>query len=319
MHKTELTRRIKDEAQALGFEAVGILPAVVLDEEAARLSTWLDKGFHADMDWMAAHREMRANPSLLMPEAKSIVCVAMNYYTPDPDPFPVGSVKIAKYARGKDYHKLIRGRLVQLLKAIQALLPDQEVRGRAVTDSAPLMDRPLAIRAGLGWQGKNGNLIHPRLGSFLFLGELLLNIELESEATQPLTDHCGRCTRCLEACPTDAIPQPGVIDSNRCIAYWTIESDAEQFPADIAANLQSWAFGCDICQDVCPWNQKFAHPTQDPAFAPRPLTVAPVAEALLALDEATFTEAFANSPLQRTGLQNLHRNVRAATLPHPSS
>jgi epoxyqueuosine reductase len=245
-----------------------------------------------------------------MEGTRSIVCVAMDYYTPDDyDPADPDALKMAKYARGTDYHTVLKDRLKQLLAEIQAINPS--INGRALTDSAPILEKPLAVRAGIGWMGKNGNVIVPGLGSWVFLGELLLDVELDYDlGTVP--DQCGRCRRCIDACPTEAIVEDKVVDANRCISYWTIEYKGETFPQPIRENLNGWIFGCDICQDVCPWNIKFARPTTEPEFQPRPLNRRPDADTLLALDEETFREAYRKSPVKRTKLAGLRRNVRSA-------
>ncbi len=306
-----LTQRIKDTALTLGFDRVGIIDAgQSMAPSDSHLQNWLAQGFQADMAWMVTHYDKRIEPASLMDNTRFIVCVAMNYYTPDPyDKNDSQALKIAKYARGTDYHYVLKDRLKLLLKTIQEWHP--EIQGRALTDSAPIMEKPLAVRAGLGWQGKNGNVISPGLGSFIFLGELLLDVPLIADVAEPY-EHCGSCRRCIEACPTDAIVQNSVIDANRCISYWTIESKAETIPASIQENLQGWIFGCDICQDVCPWNLKFARPTVEPELQPRPWNHAPDAIALLALDEDTFRINYRRSPIKRTKMGGFKRNIRAA-------
>jgi epoxyqueuosine reductase len=308
----ELTRLLKEKALRLGFAKVGIIPAEPFQNgEAERLNAWLAQGFQAEMEWMVTHYDKRRDPASLMDETRSILCVAMNYFTPDGyDPSDPQALKIAKYARGTDYHYVVKDRLKELLAFAETLSPG--LRGRALTDSAPIMEKPLAVKAGLGWMGKNGNVILPAQGSFFFLGELLLNVELAYDAT-PIANHCGTCRRCIDACPTEAIVDAGVIDANRCISYWTIEYKGERFPESIQKNLSGWIFGCDICQDVCPWNIKFAQPTPEPAFQPRPLSQTPDATVLLALDEDTFREQFRKSPVKRTKLAGLRRNLRMAS------
>ncbi|WP_373532065.1 tRNA epoxyqueuosine(34) reductase QueG [Vampirovibrio sp.] len=310
----ELTRLLKEKALQLGFAKVGIIPAEPFQNgEDERLSAWLGQGFQADMAWMVTHYDKRRDPASLMDETRSILCVAMNYFTPDEyDPHDPQALKIAKYARGTDYHYVLKDRLKALLAYAEALCPG--LQGRALTDSAPIMEKPLAVNAGLGWMGKNGNVILPGQGSFFFLGELLLNVALDYDAT-PMANHCGTCRRCIDACPTEAIVDEGVIDANRCISYWTIEYKGERFPAAIQDNLSGWIFGCDICQDVCPWNIKFAQPTVEPAFQPHPLNRKPQAEALLGLDEEAFRAQFQKSPLKRTKRAGLHRNIAMAA-PH---
>lgn len=317
----QLTALIKEKAHALGFQRVGILNAQPFQQnEEKHLHHWLALGYHADMEWMVTHYDKRCDPASLMENTQSIVCVAMNYYTPDGyDAHDPNALKIAKYARGTDYHYVVKDRLKALLAYIQTLAP--EAQGRALTDSAPIMEKPLAVQAGLGWMGKNGNVISPELGSWLFLGELLLTLPLEAD-TQGLEDHCGRCRRCIDACPTDAIVDERVIDANRCLSYWTIEHKGDTIPTAIAENMQGWIFGCDICQDVCPWNIKFARPTQEEAFQPRPLNLQPNAEALLALDEESFREHYRKSPVKRTKISGFFRNIQTAMAhqtPSPST
>lgn len=310
----KLTELIKQKALALGFVRVGIVPAEpVSTDTAAKLQQWLAWGYQGDMQWMVNHMEKRLNPGSLMEGARSIVCVAMNYYTPEP---PGDSIKIARYARGTDYHDVVKKRLKQLLLEIQKVAPN--VQGRVLTDSAPILEKPLAVQAGIGWMGKNGNVIIPGLGSWVFLGELLLDIVLDYDV-QPEPNHCGACRRCMDACPTGAIVQDSVIDANRCISYWTIESKAESFPPAIAENLNGWAFGCDICQEVCPWNIKFARATEEPEFQPRPLNQNPEPQKLLSLTEEEFREAYRKSPVKRAKLSGFQRNIRHALTGQPQT
>lgn len=309
MNRQELTRRIRDAARELGFDKVGVALPGDFSEEGGRLREWIDRGYHAGMEWMVTHFNKRVDPSSLMENTRSIVCVGMNYYHEDPPNPHADGVKISKYARGTDYHDVLKKRLRQLLRQIREWAP--EAQGRALTDSAPIMERPLAVRAGLGWIGKNGMLITPDRGSYLFLGELLLNIELEPD-TAEVPNHCGTCTRCIDACPTDAIVEPSVIDSNRCISYWTIEYKGESLPEEIAGNLDGWAFGCDICQQVCPWNIRFSQETGIEEFLPRPWNAAPRASEIETLDEAAFAERYRKSPVKRTKLSGFRRNARAA-------
>jgi epoxyqueuosine reductase len=311
LSKTELTRLLKEKALQLGFAKVGIIPAEPFQQgEADYLSLWLEKGYQAEMAWMVTHYDKRRDPASLMEGTRSILCVAMNYYTQDEynaaDPT---ALKIAKYARGTDYHYVVKDRLKALLAYAQTLSPD--CAGRALTDSAPIMEKPLAVKAGIGWQGKNGNVILPGQGSFFFLGELLLTVELDYDVT-PVANHCGSCRQCIDACPTDAIVGEGVIDANRCISYWTIEYKGEQFPQVIQENLNGWIFGCDICQDVCPWNIRFAKPTEEPLFQPRPLNQKPDLDELMALDEEAFKEHYRKSPVKRPKIQGLRRNLNMA-------
>jgi epoxyqueuosine reductase len=230
---------------------------------------------------------------------------------------------IARYAWGQDYHKVIRKKLKQLLLRLQTL--DPRIQGRGFTDSAPLLEKALAVQAGLGWQGKNSLLLTKEYGSYVFLAELLLNVPLVNEVASNDSDtllpalqiqdtsHCGRCQRCMQACPTEALVAPAVLDANRCIAYWTIESHAEALPTAISEKQSGWVFGCDICQEVCPWNIRFAHPTQEAAFTPRPLIMELDAPTLATMDASTFDAAFTVTPLRRTGLTRLKRNLLSAT------
>jgi epoxyqueuosine reductase len=315
MQPQELSDAIRQKALELGFQTVGIIPAQPFQQgEGERLQAWLARGYQAEMGWMVTHLEKRLNPASLMDGTRSLVCVAMNYFVPDGldqaamrDP---AVLKIARYARGTDYHYVLKDRLKELLAYVQVLVPTAQ--GRALTDSAPIMEKPLAVQAGIGWMGKHGNVILPGQGSWFFLGELLLDIELAYDLTEPGANHCGSCRRCIDACPTEAIVADGVVDANRCISYWTIEAKDDEVPAPIAEQLSGWVFGCDICQAVCPWNIKFSTPTQEPLFQPRPLTVAPDAQTLLALDEEAFRAQFRKNPIKRAKLKGLKRNVRAA-------
>lgn len=310
--RAERTRRIREQARALGFCAVGIVSPDALTLEGERLRQWLGLGYHADMAWMQAHLEKRIDPRALMPSVKAIVCVLMSYAHPEPDNPAPDAVKIARYARGTDYHRVLKHRLKALLAFIQNDIPGTQ--GRAFTDSAPVLEKALAVRAGLGWLGKNGLVIHPQFGSYCFIGELLLDSDLLADDPVPMASHCGRCTRCLSACPTQAIVAPGVVDANRCLAYWTIEYRGESLPTPMAGQLGDWVFGCDICQEVCPWNaraERVSGYAQEPAFWPRPGNATPRAGDLLALTPQAFAEQYRHNPIKRTGLAALQRNVRA--------
>jgi epoxyqueuosine reductase len=311
LDKSQLTAFIRQKALELGFAKVGIIAAEpFLNGEGDYLQAWLAQGYQAEMGWMVTHLEKRLDPSSLMESTQSIVCVALNYYSPDEyDSTDPKALKIAKYARGTDYHYVVKDRLKALLASIQSVAP--QVQGRALTDSAPIMEKPLSVKAGLGWMGKHGNVILPGMGSWFFLGELLLDVALETDV-ETVANQCGTCRRCIEACPTEAIVNNGVIDANRCLSYWTIEYKGESFPAHIVDKQSGWIFGCDICQDVCPWNIKFARPSQEEAFQPRPLNRKPQADALMALDEETFREQYRKSPVKRTKLTGLRRNVTMA-------
>ena len=299
---------IKDEARALGFDPVGIVPAQILAPEGARLREWLEQGLHGKMDYLARHATMRTDPDQLMPGVRSVVCVALNYYHPESHSDDPAIGKISRYAWGDDYHDVLRDKLRRLLDRIRELAP--EVEGRLCVDSAPIMDKAWAVRAGLGWLGKHTNVITRKYGSWVFLGELLLSIELEYDSfIEP--DHCGKCTACLDACPTGAIIAPYQLDATRCISYGTIELRDETLPPPIADNLHNWVFGCDICQDVCPWS-RFSTPHSEERFKPRDGITAPLLADLANLSQEEFTIRFRKSAIKRTKLTGLHRNARAA-------
>jgi len=301
-----LSNQIKAKAKALGFCLVGIAPAEPLQSEADQLAEWLARGYHATMHWMERHREKRVDPAKLVPGAQSIIVVAMNYktdYEPVDDP-QVG--KISRYACGDDYHEVLRPRLKALLHFIQTLVPAAE--GRVFVDTAPMMDKVWAVRAGIGWQGKHTNVIHREWGSWFFLGEVVVNIELEYDT--PILDYCGTCTRCLDACPTGAIVAPYQLNAERCISYQTIEHRGD-LRADLVPDFQNWIFGCDICQEVCPWNQKFAPSTDEPAFQPRPENENRPLKEWMGLTEDDFRKRFRKSAVKRTKFQGFMRNVAA--------
>ncbi|HUP00301.1 MAG TPA: tRNA epoxyqueuosine(34) reductase QueG [Gemmatimonadota bacterium] len=302
MHSAELTRRIKVEARKLGFDLVGVARAEAVTE-APFVSEWLGRGYHGTMDWMANHFVKRTDPRALVPGCRSIVCVALLYHRPDTDaPRPDGA-EVATYAWGEDYHRVLKDKLHILLERGRALDPSFE--GRAFTDSAPVMDRYWAERAGLGWRGKNTNLLNTRLGSFFFLGELLVRAELAPD--EPGTDHCGSCTRCLEACPTGALVEPYVLDARRCISYWTIEHREGLAPEQEDA-VGAWLFGCDICQDVCPWNRS-APESSEPRFESRPERWPTSLDDLLALGENAFERLFGDTAVERVRRRGLVRNA----------
>lgn len=305
------SREIKEQAHALGFDPVGIVPATVLTAEGAHLREWLERNLHGRMDYLARHAEMRIDPDQLMPGTRSIVCVALNYYRPEKHSDDPGIGRISRYAWGDDYHDVLRDKLKQLLDWIRERAP--EVEGRACVDSAPIMDKAWAVRAGLGWLGKHTNVITRRYGSWVFLGELLLSVELEYD-NQIEPDHCGKCTACLDACPTGALIAPYQLDATRCISYGTIELREESLPEPIASNLQNWVFGCDICQDVCPWS-RFSKPTEEDRFTPRPGIITPRLDELSELTQEEFSSRFRRSAIKRTKVTGLRRNARAARRP----
>ena len=302
-----LTARIKERALELGFDKVGVVPATPLAEERARLEEWLRRGFHGEMSWMAREPERRTDPRLVMPDARSVVVVALNYFTPHEHADDAATGKISRYAWGDDYHDVVGGKLKELLAWIKTEHPEAE--GKACADIQPMMDKAWAVRAGLGWIGKHTNLITREYGSWVFVGELLLNLELAYDAARE-EDHCGTCTLCLEACPTQAITEPYVVDSNKCISYATIELRAPELPAEVSANLEGWLYGCDICQDVCPWN-RFEQPSGEPRFEPRDGNVSADLSDILELTPDAYATRFRRTAVKRAKLAGLQRNARA--------
>jgi epoxyqueuosine reductase len=298
---------IKERALASGFHRVGVARAEALDEEGARLAEWLRRGHHAGMGWMARAPGQRADPRLVFAGARSVVVCLLNYYTPHEHTNDADTGKLSRYAWGDDYHDVVGGKLKELLAWIRREWPGAD--GKVCCDIQPFMDKAWAARAGLGWIGKHSNLITRDLGSWVFIGSLLLDIELEPDAGRE-EDHCGTCTLCLEACPTGAITEPYVVDSNRCISHATIELRAPDLPADVAWNLDGWLYGCDVCQDVCPWN-RFEQPTDEPRFEPRAGETSLRLSAVSELTPEAYAERFRRSPLKRAKLSGLQRNARA--------
>ncbi|MDX6693860.1 MAG: epoxyqueuosine reductase [Blastocatellia bacterium] len=301
------SRRIRERALAEGFHKVGIVRAEALAEEGERLRQWLERGFHGEMRWMERDPAQRADPRRLFPEARSVLVVALNYYTPHEHTEARGAGKISRYAWGDDYHDVVGSRLQSLLAWIKQEWPQAE--GKTCVDIQPMMDKAWAARAGLGWIGKHTNLITRDYGSWVFIGELLLNLELEAD-NEKMEDHCGTCTLCIEACPTNAITEPYVVDANKCISYATIELRAPELPPDVGANMEGWLYGCDICQDVCPWN-RFEKETDEPRFQPRPGNVSPALAEILELTPDLYSERFRRSAIKRAKLTGLQRNARA--------
>jgi len=301
------SRRIKEKAASLGFEKVGIVPAEPLAEEHERLSEWLARGYHGEMRWMARDPEMRTDPRKLFPAARSVVVVALNYYTPDKHTGNPATGKVSRYAWGDDYHDVVGAKLRELLGWIQSEVP--ETQGKVCVDIQPMMDKAWAARAGLGWIGKHTNLITTEYGSWVFIGELLLNLELEYDH-ELVPDHCGSCTLCIDACPTDAITEPYVVDSNKCISYATIELRDAELPQFVAENLEGWFYGCDICQDVCPWN-RFEQTTEEPRFQPRAGNVNADLSEVARLTPEGYAERYRGSAMKRAKLAGLQRNARA--------
>ncbi len=302
------SKDIKQQALELGFNKVGIVPAAALTEEGAHLQEWLARGFHGQMNYMARDPQQRSDPRLLLPSAKSVICVALNYFRLEKHSDEPDIGKISRYAWGDDYHDVLRDKLKALLAWIQEQQP--KVEGKICVDSSPMMDKAWAVRAGVGWLGKHSNVITKEFGSWVFLGELLLSVELDYDSfIEP--DHCGKCTACLDACPTSAIIAPYQVDGTRCISYGTIELREPELPEPIKSNLENWIFGCDICQDVCPWS-RFSKPTAEARFAPREGIIEPKLVELIGLSQEEFSARFRKSPVKRAKLAGLKRNANAA-------
>jgi epoxyqueuosine reductase len=304
---TELTQQIKEQTRVLGFQKVGIVRAEKLAPEEGKLREWLARGYQGEMHWMTRAPEERADPRKIFPGARSVIVVALNYYTPNKHQVGDGAGKVSRYAWGDDYHEVIGSKLQQLLSWIKEQNPS--VEGKVCVDIQPLMDKAWAVRAGLGWLGKHTNVITPEFGSWVFIGELLLNIELDYEA-EVSDDHCGSCTLCIDACPTGAIDEPYLLDSNRCISYATIEFRGANLPENIKGNLDNWIYGCDVCQDVCPWN-RFEAPTVEDAFQPRPGNVNLNLAEVLSLTPQSYAQRFRHSAMKRAKLSGLQRNAHA--------
>lgn len=305
--KKELTRKIKAKALALGFHKIGIIRAEPLTEEREHLEEWLGKNYQGEMRWMEREPEKRADPRLLFPGAKSVIVVALNYYTPHEHEENPAKGKVSRYAWGDDYHDVLKERLRELLTWIK--YENAEAEGKICVDTAPIMDKAWAVRAGLGWLGKHSNLITKEYGSWVFIGEILLNLKLEYE-TETVADHCGSCTACLDACPTNAIIAPKIVDSRACLSYATIELRSPELPSEIKENLNGWLYGCDICQDVCPWN-RFEKPTEEARFEPRAGNVSADLDEILSLSPEKYAEKFRRSAMKRTKITGLQRNAKA--------
>jgi epoxyqueuosine reductase len=296
----DYSQLIKTEAKKLGFLSCGISKAEFLEDEAPRLERWLKDGKHGKMAYMENHFDKRLDPRLLVPDAKSIISLLFNYFTPlnQLD----GAPKISKYAYGKDYHHVIKDKLKQLFQIINNKIG--EVSGRVFVDSAPVMEKSWAVRSGLGWQGKNTNLISKKAGSFFFIAELIVDLELEYDT--PVTDHCGTCTACIDACPTEALT-PYHIDASKCISYLTIELK-DQIPTAFKNKMDDWAFGCDICQDICPWN-RFSKQHNEPLFSPNSEVINYTQKNWEEITQETFNIIFKNSAIKRTGFKGFKRNI----------
>ena len=297
------TALIKQKAQELGFFYCGISKAEFLEEEAPRLEAWLNQQRHGKMSYMENHFDKRLDPRLLVDGAKSVISLLLNYYTEEKQS-DATAPKISKYAYGEDYHVVIKEKLRQLMQFIETEIG--EVSGRVFVDSAPVMDKAWAKKSGLGWIGKNSNLIHPKSGSFFFIAELIIDLELEADG--PIKDYCGTCTKCIDACPTDAIIEPYVVDGSKCISYLTIELKNALLPTEFKGKMDNWAFGCDICQDVCPWN-RFSLLHNEPRFNPSQNLLQLSKSDWQDLSEEVFSELFKLSAIKRTKFDGLKRNI----------
>ncbi|NRS87275.1 epoxyqueuosine reductase [Flavobacterium sp. 7E] len=298
---TTYSQLIKSEAKRLGFLSCGISKAGFLEEEAPRLENWLNNNHNGQMSYMENHFDKRLDPTLLVDDAKSVVSLLLNYYPADLQ--SSDSYKISKYAYGQDYHFVIKEKLKELLFSIQENIGD--VFGRAFVDSAPVLDKAWAAKSGLGWIGKNSNLITQKVGSFYFIAELILDLNLDYD--NATTDHCGSCTACIDACPTQAIAEPYVVDGSKCISYYTIELK-ENIPFEMKGKFDEWAFGCDVCQDVCPWN-RFSKSHNEPLFNPNPELLSMSKKDWEEITEETFRVVFKDSPIKRTKFKGLMRNI----------
>lgn len=299
------TQVVKELASAHGFTDCKIATVTTLDREAAYLSDWLKQNAHGEMSYLEHHFDLRIDPTKLVPGAKSVIVLSKNYFPPTTQ--PDGTLKISKYAYGRDYHRVIRKQMKHLLSAMQSRLG--EIHGRGFVDSAPVMEKAWAQRSGLGWMGKHTNILTKKRGSFFFLAVLIVDIELDTD--EPVTDHCGDCTACLDACPTNALT-PYEIDASKCISYLTIELKKSDLPSEFQGKMDQWIFGCDVCQDVCPWN-RFSTPHKEPDFGPREGIINRTESQWRELKLETFEALFAGSAVKRTGYEGLMRNIHLIT------
>ncbi len=295
--------KIKSAARSLGFFSCGISKADFLEEEAPRLEQWLNKGRQGDMSFMERNFDKRLDPRLLVPGAKSVVSLLLNYHT-DQKQLDPEAPKISSYAYGTDYHFVIKEKLGELMEFIHKEIG--EVNGRVFVDSAPVMDKAWAAKSGLGWVGKNTNLISKKVGSFFFIAELIIDLELDYDA--PVTDHCGSCTACIDACPTEALIQPYQIDGSKCISYLTIELK-DSIPSEFQGKMDNWAFGCDVCQTVCPWN-RFATHHNEAAFEPQSELLSLTKKEWEEMTDTVFNTVFKNTAVKRTKFEGLKRNIK---------
>ena len=302
--KEKQTILVKQLAAELGFNFCGIAKATKLDEDARRLESWLNKGMHGSMHYMERYFDMRIDPGKLVPGAKSIITLLLNYFPNEKQ--HSNALKISKYAYGKDYHEVIRGKLNKYIENIKIGIGD--IHGRGFVDSAPVLERTWAQRSGLGWVAKNGNLINKQMGSFFFIATLITDLDLVPD--EPFAkDYCGTCSRCMDACPTDAILPGKVVDGSKCISYFTIELKDMLIPTEMKGKFENWMFGCDICQDVCPWN-RFSKPTNEIEFTPLPEILDLSTKEWEMMTEEKFKKIFDHSPLSRSKLKGIQRNLK---------
>jgi epoxyqueuosine reductase len=300
-NRSKYTNLIKTEAKRLGFMSCGISRSAFLEEEAPRLERWLKNNMHGEMGYMENHFDKRLDPTKLVSDSKSVISLLLNYAPSELQ--NEDSYKISKYAYGTDYHFVIKDKLKQLLHHIQEEIGD--VHGRAFVDSAPVLDKAWAAKSGLGWMGKHSNLLTKQAGSFYFIAELIVDLDLDYDS--PVTDHCGTCTACIDACPTEAIVAPYVVDGSKCISYFTIELKNE-IPSNVRGHFDDWIFGCDVCQDVCPWN-RFSQSHKEPLFNPNPDLLDMTKKDWNEITEDVFKNLFKNSAVKRTKFEGLKRNI----------
>ncbi|MCC5934738.1 MAG: tRNA epoxyqueuosine(34) reductase QueG [Balneolales bacterium] len=308
MNKQQLTDAVRAEASRLGFEGCGFSKAMFLEDEARRLESWLLAGKHGKMHWMENHFDKRVDPTKLVPGAKSVVSVLCSYHQPElfaSHAADESNPRISKYALGEDYHFVLKEKLFELFEFTRKL--NGGLEGRVFVDSAPVMDKAWAVKSGLGWMGKHTNIISRKAGSWFFLGEMIVDAEFVYDS--PTTDHCGSCTRCIDACPTDAITEPYTVDGSKCISYFTIEL-REEIPAEYHEKLGNWIFGCDICQDVCPWNRKAAS-GNEPRLMARDELIGKDLSYWEELDLMEFRRLFKKNPVKRTKFEGIQRNIKA--------
>jgi epoxyqueuosine reductase len=301
--KKDFKTSIKAKAKELGFFYCGFSKAEFLEEEAPRLEDWLNKNQHGKMAYMENHFDKRLDPRLLVDDAKTVISFLLNYY-PEEKQRDADAPKISKYAYGEDYHFVIKDKLKELIHFMKEHIGD--INGRAFVDSAPVMDKAWAKKSGLGWMGKNSNLIHPKEGSFFFIAELIVDVAFEPDG--PIKDYCGTCTKCIDSCPTEAIVKPYVVDGSKCISYLTIELKDELLPREFQGKMDNWMFGCDVCQDVCPWN-RFSKATKEDRFKPAFSLLDLSASDWNDLNQETFQKLFKNSAVKRTKFEGVKRNI----------